>query len=361
MALLQAGLDRRDPLTPEEMWAAVSQRNHRFDLAFVYAVRTTGIYCRPSCPARRPRQHNVVFFRTYEDAEREGFRACRRCRPRSPETAAEQSIKRARDYIDTHLEDSVTLDTLATEVGLSPFHLQRVFKRCVGLSPKAYQNARRLESFKTCMKKGKTVLEATYESGYGSSRSLYEQAGAGLGMTPGTYRRGGRGLIIRYGILESALGRVLVGSTTRGVCAVSLGDNEASLEVGLQDEFPNAVIEREDEMVRRWAEPIIRYIEGFQEHPAVPLDLQGTDFQRRVWQALQEIPYGETRTYSDIAASVGQPRAWRAVAQACASNKAAIVVPCHRVVRKDNTPGGYRWGVDRKQLLLEQEREGRTD
>ena len=303
----------------------------------------------------------MVFFRSAEEAEREGYRACRRCRPHRPGTPAEQAVKRARAYIDSHLGDLITLNTLATEVGLSPFHLQRIFKKSVGLSPKDYQSARRLESFKGCVKKGKTVLEATFESGFGSSRGLYEQASAGLGMTPGTYRRGGRGQSIGFTILEWRLGRVLVASTIRGVCAVSLGDDDALLEADLAGEFPNAEIERKDEAVRPWAEPIIRYLEGVRRHPAVPVDLQGTDFQRRVWRALQEIPYGETRTYGDIAAAVGRPRAWRSVAQACAGNKAAVVVPCHRVVRKDNAPGGYRWGIHRKRFLLELERQETAD
>lgn len=342
----------------DEAWAAVLGRDRGFDGAFIYAVRTTGVYCRPSCPSRRPRRENVVFLRTAEAAEREGFRACHRCHPGSTAgTPAERRIRLALEYIDAHVDEPIALATLARKVGLSPFHLQRTFKQRIGLSPRAYQNAKRLERFKARLQVGDIVSKATYEAGFGSSRGAYEQAGAGLGMTPGAYRRGGSGLRIRFTTVRSGLGRVLVGATERGVCAVALGGDESGLEAELRREFPNALIERDDSAVREWVDPIVRHLEGAHPGLAVPLDLQGTAFQLRVWKALQEIPPGETRSYGEVAAAIGRPSAARAVARACASNRAALVVPCHRVVREGGALGGYRWGSDRKRRLLEREAE----
>lgn len=344
-------------LTEAAAWAIITERDRRFDDTFVYAVETTGIYCRPSCPARRPRREHVEFFSTPSKAEAAGYRACRRCHPqRAAGTPVEQAIEQARAYLEAHLDEQVTLDELAAHVALSPSHLQRMFKQFVGLSPKQYQDARRLEVFKEQVGEQRDVLEATYAAGFGSSRALYEHAEDGLGMTPGTYRRGGAGVKIRFTTLPSAFGRVLVAATERGVCAVSLGGEEETLIEELKSEFPNAAaIERDSDGMRAWAEPVLRYLDGVHAHPTVPTDLQGTDFQRRVWSALQTIPYGETRSYGDVAAMLGQPKAARAVAQACASNKVAIIVPCHRVVRNDGSPGGYRWSPERKQRLLEQE------
>jgi len=343
-------------LTEAEAWVAVDGRDRHFDGLFVYAVETTRIYCRPSCPARRPHRNNVAFYASPQEAEAAGFRACRRCHPRhTAGTPAEQAVEQARAYLDAHRDEPVTLDTLADEVGLSPYHLQRTFKRLVGLSPKDYQNARRLEAFKEKVGATHDVLEATFEAGFGSSRALYEQAEAGLGMTPGTYRRGGEGLTIRFTTLASAFGRVLVAATAHGVCAVALGEEEASLVAELTNEFPNAAIERNDETMRAWAEPVIRYLDGVHAHPTVPVDLQGTDFQRRVWKTLQTLPYGETRSYGEVAEMLGRPKAVRAISQACAYNKVALVVPCHRVIRKDGNVGGYRWGSHVKQRLLQQE------
>lgn len=342
---------------PEEVaWQAVVSRNRRYDGMFVYAVATTGIYCRPSCPSRRPHRENVVFLPSPEAAQRAGYRACRRCRPDDAAgTPAEQAVEQARAYLDAHLDETVTLEALSEVAGLSTYHLQRTFKRLVGLSPKAYQDARRLEAFKEQAQDGGTVLEATFAAGYGSSRALYNQAEAALGMTPGAYRRGGEGLHIRYAMMPSAYGRLLVAATERGVCAVALGDDDATLAADLEAEFQNAEVEYDAEAVGRWAGPIVRYLEGVHAHPAVPVLLEGTDFQRRVWRALQEIPYGETRTYAEVAEMIGRPSASRAVAQACAANKLALVVPCHRVVPKGAGTGGYRWGKDRKQRLLELE------
>lgn len=337
-------------------WTAVLDRDRRYDGSFVYAVRSTGIYCRPSCPSKKPRRENVAFYPSPNEAEGEGFRACRRCHPHSAAgTSAERGIQQAIEYIDAHPSERITLQRLAEEVGFSPFHLQRTFKERIGLSPRAYGDARRLERFKSRLQEGDTVSRATYEAGFNSSRSLYDRATEGLGMTPGRYRRGGKGIRIRFTIVPSALGRVLVGATERGVCTVSLGDDDRELEAALRREFASAEVERDEAVLRAWAEPIVRRIEGDPPGLAVPLDLQGTAFQMRVWKTLQQIPVGETRSYAEIAAAVGQPSAARAVARACASNRAALVVPCHRVIRGDGSFGGYRWGVERKRRLLEQE------
>lgn len=348
------------PVDPAAAWKATEGRDVRFDGAFVYAVRTTGVYCRPICPSRRPLRRHVTFFRSPEEAERAGFRACLRCRPRSASgTAIEESVRWARAYIDAHLDQPASLAMLAKRVGFSPYHLQRAFQRAVGLSPRAYRDARRLERFKAHLRDGDTVGEATYQAGFGSSRGLYEGARQGLGMTPGVYRQGGRGLRIRYGTVRTSLGRLLVGATHRGVCAVALGDDERSLEAELAREFPAAACERDDPGVRGWVEEIVRRLEGEAPRLAVPVDLRGTDFQRRVWRALRAIPYGETRSYGEVAAALGAQRSTRAVARACASNRAAIVVPCHRVVSRGGAVGGYRWGVERKRRLLARERRGR--
>jgi AraC family transcriptional regulator of adaptative response/methylated-DNA-[protein]-cysteine methyltransferase len=278
-------------------------------------------------------------------------------------------VRRACAYLDEHLDEPVTLETLGREVGVSPFHLQRMFKRVTGVSPKEYVSARRVERLKACLQQGNGVADATYEAGYGSGSRVYEQADAQLGMTPATYKRGGTGVAIRYGTTESPLGRLLVAMSERGVCAVTLGDSDAALEAALRREYPRAQIERvdagaeaDDERLEEWLGAIVRHLEGAQPSLALPVDVQATAFQRRVWQALQEIPYGTTRSYGEIAAALGQPRAARAVARACAMNRVALVVPCHRVVRNDfettGEAGGYRWGEERKRRLLERERLG---
>lgn len=347
-------------LTEGEAWSAVQGRDRRFDGVFVYAVRTTGIYCRPSCPARRPQRRNVAYYPSCAKAEKAGYRPCRRCRPESDRgTPAEEAVEQARAYIDAHLDESITLERLGAQVNVSPTHLQRIFKRFVGISPKEYQDARRLEAFKNHVSEQEDVLDAAFEAGFGSSRALYALSDSGLGMTPGAYRRGGDGLVIQFTTLASTFGRVLVAVTGRGVCAVSLGESDDALVTELVNEFPRAqAIERNDEALQPWVQPIVRYLDGVHAHPTVPLDLQGSDFQRRVWKTLQEIPYGETRTYGEIASLLGRPSAARAVAQACAGNKVALIVPCHRVLRKDGLSGGYRWGADRKKQLLEHEQKG---
>jgi AraC family transcriptional regulator of adaptative response/methylated-DNA-[protein]-cysteine methyltransferase len=347
---------------PTTAWAAVETRDSRFDGRFVYGVASTHIYCRPSCPSRRPNRQGVSFFPGPEEAEREGYRACQRCRPRSAgPTDPERAVERARAWLDDHLDEPVTLAGLGEAVGLSPWHLQRTFKRLTGLTPKEYASARRVERLKSQLRKGDDVTTATYEAGYGSGSRVYEQSDARLGMTPATYRRGGQGTAIRYRVLDSPLGRMLVGATDRGVCAVTFGTSDAELEAGLQREYPNADLRRAegDEALASWTAAILHHLEGQDPRLALPLDVRATAFQWRVWKALQEIPRGETRSYGEIAASLGRPGSARAVARACASNRVALAVPCHRVVRGDGDPGGYRWGEERKRRLLEMESQAR--
>lgn len=347
-------------LDQEEAWRAVEARDPRFDGQFVYAVRSTRIYCRPSCPSRRPLRSRVTFYSAPIDAERAGFRACRRCHPRDAQfaTTAALAVERARAHIETHPDQLITLDALASQVGLSPFHLQRTFKRLLGVSPREYQDGLRVSRFKSRLRSGDTVSRATYEAGFGSSSRVYERSDKALGMTPAAYRRGGAGMHITYTVVASPFGKLLVGATERGVCAVALGDSDEQLVRALKADFPRAEVERGDDSHRDWVEEIIGHIGGGNVGLTVPLDVQGTAFQRQVWGLLRKIPPGRTRSYGEIATELGNPRATRAVAQACASNHFALVVPCHRVVRNDGSLGGYKWGVDRKQRLLERERSG---
>lgn len=341
---------------PETAWNAVVERDARFDGRFVYAVASTGVYCRPTCPSRRPRRSNVRFFAVPGEAERAGFRACRRCRPGETSRQAE-AVRLACGYLESHLDEAPTLNDLAREVGMSPWHLHRTFKATLGLSPKQYATRLRAGRFKDEVRGGESVAGATYGAGYGSSSRLYEKAGENLGMTPGAYRRGGRGMHIRYTLADSPFGRLLVGATDRGICAVSVGDEDRPLEAELRREYPNAGIERDDAALRPWLDAVLPALEGKEGARELPLDLQATAFQWRVWRALQEIPRGETRSYGEVAAALGQPSAARAVAQACASNRVALVVPCHRVVRGDGDSGGYRWGAERKRRILAREAE----
>ncbi|MFQ5784534.1 MAG: bifunctional DNA-binding transcriptional regulator/O6-methylguanine-DNA methyltransferase Ada [Alphaproteobacteria bacterium] len=345
-------------MTENERWAVVNGRDARFDGAFVYAVASTGIYCRPSCPSRRPQRRQVVFFDLPEAAERAGYRACRRCRPR--ETPAQDArcaaVRRACRLIEAADERAPTLAEIGAEVGLSPHHLQRSFKRLVGVSPRQYADARRLDRLKTRLRAGDAVTGALYEAGYGSSSRLYEGAPARLGMTPAAYRRGGKGWRIGYAVAPCPLGWLLVAATARGVCAVALGDDAPPLEAALFAEYPAAEIARDDDGLADWLGGVLTHIDGRRPHVGLPLDVQATAFQRLVWQELTRIPYGETRSYGDVARAIGRPKAVRAVARACATNPVSVVVPCHRVVREDGGLGGYRWGIERKRALLARER-----
>jgi len=339
------------------LWQAVLGREARFDGAFVYAVQTTGIYCRPSCSSRKPARRNVAFYPLPEVAEQAGYRPCRRCQPDRLE-AEDPQIEQARRicrYVESHLDEPLTLEALGEQFHTSPYHLQRTFKEIVGVSPQQYAEACRMGQVRTALRRGDGIGEAAYSSGFGSISRLYDKAGAQLGMTPGTYQQGGAGVEIVYTLEPCPLGRLLVAATDRGICAVKLGDEDAALEEDLRAEFSQARLRRDAGSLGAWVPAIVRYLEGDLPHLDLPLDVQGTAFQRRVWQELQAIPFGETRSYGQVARAIGRPKAARAVAQACAANPTALVVPCHRVVRQDGTPGGYRWGVERKEALLRRE------
>jgi len=336
----------------ETAWTAVLNRDPLADGRFVYAVSSTGIYCRPSCPSRRPLRERVAFFAGPSEAEAAGYRACLRCgTPRD----VDDRIERARRYLDAHADERVTLQQLGRVAGLSPFHLQRTFQRRFGLTPKAYASARRTERFKRSLKNGGDVTSAIYEAGYGSSSRAYENAGERLGMTPSAYRRGGLGMRIRYATLDSPLGRLLVAATDRGVCSVALGDDDAALLASLRKEYPRAELAKATDGLPEMASAVVEHLQGTRPALQLPVDVIATAFQWQVWNALRRIPPGATRSYAAIAAEIGQPTAVRAVARACASNRVALVIPCHRAVRSDGDPGGYRWGKERKQALLQRE------
>jgi len=342
----------------ERFWQALQTRDADYDGLFYYGVRTTGVYCRPSCPSRQPKRENVLFFALPEAARQAGFRACLRCRPdraviRDPQAELTQSLCR---LIDQHLEEPLNFAALSQQVKLSQFHLQRLFKKLMGITPRQYAEARRAELFKTRVKAGQSVTEAMYEAGYGSSSRLYEKASAQLGMTPATYRKGGKGMKIDYTIAECPLGLLLVAVTDKGICSVTLGDQGAGLADDLRAEFPQAEIARDETRLREQVNELLAHLAGQEPHPNLPLDVQGTAFQKRVWEELRRIPYGQTASYGEIARRIGQPSATRAVARACATNPVALVTPCHRVVRENGELGGYRWGVERKRQLLEKEK-----
>lgn len=336
-------------MTPEHRWRIVLARDRRYDGAFVYAVRSTGIYCRPSCASRRPRRDQVTFFPIPEAAEREGFRACRRCKPTNA-NGGDPAIALVR-------EAARALDAPGVEVPKLDRRLLRAFKRVLGITPQQYRDARRVARFKHELKRRPHVGPAVYEAGYGSSSRVYERANAQLGMTPATYARGGAGTEIAFAVVPCTLGKLLVAATPVGVCRVSLGDDATALETDLAAEFPAAHIRKDRSILEDAVTAILGYLDGSEPHLALPLDIRATAFQRRVWQELQKIPYGETRSYAEVAKRIGRPTASRAVARACATNPAALVIPCHRVVREDGDLGGYRWGLERKRALLERERD----
>jgi AraC family transcriptional regulator of adaptative response/methylated-DNA-[protein]-cysteine methyltransferase len=337
--------------------AAVALHDARMDGAFVYAVRSTGIYCRPSCPSRRPHKRQILLFVLPEAAERAGFRACRRCHPRQARSSPQADlIRRVCSEIEGSADGAVSLRSLAERTGLSASHLQRTFRQAMGITPRQYADTLRVARLKSELRKGKDVTTALHEVSYGSASRLYEKSDAQLGMTPATYRRGGRGMNITYTIAPCSLGRVLVAATERGISAVYLGDRDSDLVATLRKEYPHAKIRCTSGEHSRWVRAIVKHLAGSNPQLDLPTDVVATAFQRRVWEALRSIPFGTTRTYSEVARSIGQPSAVRAVAHACATNPASIVVPCHRVVRTDGTLGGYRWGLGRKKLLLEREK-----
>ncbi|WP_348644118.1 bifunctional DNA-binding transcriptional regulator/O6-methylguanine-DNA methyltransferase Ada [Methylobacterium sp. WL12] len=334
--------------------AAVAARDGAFDGRFVYSVRSTGVYCRPSCPSRAALPRNVAFHATCEAAEAAGFRPCRRCRPdeASRETRRAEAVARACRLIDES-ETAPTLDDLAHAAGMSPFHFHRVFKAAIGVTPRAYGSARRAERVAKALPGAASVTEALYEAGYGAASRFY--AGARLGMTPAAYRKGGAGETIRFAVAACSLGAVLVAATTRGVCAILLGDEPDALLRDLEDRFPNAALAGGDEGFAALVAQVVGLVETPSRPVSLPLDIGGTAFQQRVWEALRTIPAGTTASYAEIAARIGTPAAVRAVARACGANALAVAIPCHRVVRADGALSGYRWGIDRKRALLARE------
>jgi len=341
-----------------DRWQAVRARDARQDGRFVFAVSSTGVYCRPSCPSRRPRRENVSFFLRPDEAEKAGYRACLRCRPRSSGHGPAELVRAICRYIEQHLEEPLTLARLGSEFHQSPFHLQRKFKAVLGISPRAYADSCRMNQLKTHLRAGHSVTRALYDAGYSSSSRLYERTASQLGMTPDKYRRGAIAAPIRYTCTNSPLGRMLVAATDKGICAIQFADNDEELEQGLRHEFPFANRRRDDQSLKGWRDHLLEQMRGRDLHSSLPLDIQATAFQRRVWSYLQSIPFGETKSYAEVAKGIGRPSASRAVARACATNPVAVAIPCHRVVSKSGESGGYRWGIERKKTLLAMESTG---
>jgi AraC family transcriptional regulator of adaptative response/methylated-DNA-[protein]-cysteine methyltransferase len=345
------------PATLRQFWKAVAARDHRYDGIFLYAVRSTRIYCRPSCPARRPRPEQVLFFQMPEIAESKGFRPCLRCRPREDSKAAESRlVTQACRLLEHNTGVPIRVANIARTLDVTPVRLQKIFRRFVGIAPQAYAQSIRLRKLKKRLREEADVTTALYDAGYGSSSRLYERSNSQLGMTPGVYGRGGKGMQISYTTASSSLGRVLLAATTKGVAAIYLGDSDASLEAALHREYFAADIRKHPAAVSGWLQELVRHIAGDQPELSLPVDVKATAFQRRVWEALQRIPRGQTQTYSQLAESVGLPKGRRAVARACATNPVSVLIPCHRAVRQDGGLGGYRWGIERKRKLLELEK-----
>lgn len=345
----------------EIFWQAVQRKETRFEGLFFTCVKTTKIFCKPTCTARLPKRENVEFVRTWEEAEMKGFRACLRCQPKLEITVNPQIeiILQACELIET--EENISLENLAEELKISPYHLQRTFKEIIGVSPKKYAENLRLEKFKNEIKQGSDVVTAMYESGYGSSSRLYENITDKLGMTPKTYQKGGKGMKIEYAITNCELGKMLVARTEKGVCALTFGDDENFLLEKLALEYPNAEITKNETNLKEYVEEILQNLAGKNKRIVLPIDVKATAFQMQVWDALRKIPYGETLSYKQVAESLGNPKAVRAVARACATNKVAVVIPCHRVVGSNGSLSGYRWGIERKKKLLETEKNQKSE
>lgn len=342
--------------TIDWQWHAVETRNREFDGVFYFGVATTGIFCRPSCSSKTAKRQNVLFFGSPSEAEHAGFRACLRCKPTlqySPGPAAEL-IARAFELLKADEMYIPMIDELSRQLGVSSGHLQKTFKALLGLTPKEVLDMIRLEKFKQ-MVRGTDVTTSLYDSGFGSNRSLYERAGQRLGMTPATYKKGGKNMKINYTIVDSRLGKLMVAATEKGICAVSFGDTSEELKRELEHEFFAATIENDDAFLKDAVNTILKSLDGEKTILTLPLDLRASVFQLRVWSELRKIPYGETRSYGQIAASLGKPTAYRAVARACATNPVALINPCHRVIASDGKLSGYRWGIERKQQLLAKE------
>lgn len=340
----------------EDRLKAIINRDLRYDGTFVYGVKTTGIYCRPSCPSRQPNKENIIIFDSPAMAEVAGYRACQRCNPSEYLGPNEVFVEKITSYITEHLKEKITLAELSQIFNVSKYHLQRTFKSVLRVSPRQYIESRRLESFKSRIKDGENVDKAMYGSGFSSRSRLYEKVPGKMGMTPTEYREGGSEVAVHYFIYKTSITKVLVARTGRGICALYLGDDENSLFQDLTQEFPLADIQRDKEVPKVISKTLEEYFEGRDFNPRLPLDIHRTAFQWKVLQAIQKIPPGETKTYSELAESIGNPRAVRAVASACARNPVSILIPCHRVLRKNGALGGYRWGLPLKQFLLDHEK-----
>jgi AraC family transcriptional regulator, regulatory protein of adaptative response / methylated-DNA-[protein]-cysteine methyltransferase len=344
-----SGLDLR--------WKALASRDSAADGTFVYGVTSTGVYCRPSCPSRRPRADRVRFFDTTGEARHAGFRACKRCRPDTVGLVQPgiDAVRRASSYLAAHADQTVTLASLARVASMSPHHLQRRFKAIVGLSPREFQSAVRAGRLRTSLRDGRDVTTAIYEAGYGSPSRVYEAAPTGKGMSLSSYRRGGAGMRIGYSTVSTPIGLVLVAATENGVCSVKIGGSEPALAGDLRREFPSAEISANQRPRSEWVKAISKHLGGDSPSLDLPIDVRATAFQWKVWRELQRIPYGETRAYAEVARRIGKPTAVRAVARACATNPVCLVVPCHRVVPSAGGVGGYRWGAGTKAKLLAKE------
>jgi AraC family transcriptional regulator of adaptative response/methylated-DNA-[protein]-cysteine methyltransferase len=353
-------------INEEQCWEALQKRDAAQDGQFFFGVMTTGVFCRPSCPARRPLRKNVRFYATPADAEKDGLRPCLRCRPLATVNADPNTdlVKQMCQFIDQHSEENLMLNQLARKAGLSPFHFQRSFKAIAGVSPKQYLEACRLKNLKTQLRSGGQVTNAIFEAGYGSISRVYEKADTRLGMTPAEYRRGAKDVVITHVAVESPVGLMMIGATNRGICFIQLGDSEPQLRDALQKEYPGAKLELMPRpyppQFHLWLNSLNEHLRGHQPHVDLPIDIRATAFQMKVWRYLQSIPYGEVQSYSEVASGIGAPTAARAVARACATNTVAIVIPCHRVIRGNGELGGYRWGLDRKRALIDRERQSKS-
>ncbi len=343
-------------LTDVQRWQALVERNPKADGMFIYAVQTTGIYCRPTCSSRIPNHNNVAFFETCAEAEKAGFRPCKRCKPNtvSPQTQQIEIITRICKLIE-ETEETFSLQAMADLAGLSQYHFHRLFKKIVGITPKEYATAHRAKRARQKLNQEITVTQAIYDAGFETSNSFYSKSTAMLGMTPTNYKQGASGVEIRFVIKASWLGPMLVAATAKGICAIAFGDTPEVLTVHLQNQFPYAEFRENDPTFADWVERVLAFVETPQQGLNLPLDIQGTAFQQLVWKALQEVPAGSTASYGDIAQAIGNHKAFRAVARACATNQIAIAIPCHRVVGSDGALRGYRWGCDRKRALLKRE------
>jgi AraC family transcriptional regulator of adaptative response/methylated-DNA-[protein]-cysteine methyltransferase len=347
-------------LIEDSRWQTVLARDGASDGKFVFAVSSTGVYCRPSCPSKRPKRENVMFFRRTRDAEAAGFRECLRCRPKAiAGNPRQELIKSVCRYIEQHLDEPVTLARLGAEFRQSPFHLQRTFKAVLGITPKEYADSCRMRGFRQKLKAGHSVTRAMHDAGYSSTSRLYSRTSSELGMEPAKYRRGAIATPIRYSFSESPIGRMLIAATDKGVCSIQFADSEEELEQGLKHEFPFALRRRDDDGMANLAGQVVQRMSGAESSSSLPLDIQATAFQRRVWSHLQSISFGKTQSYTQVAKAIRRPSAVRAVARACATNPVAIAIPCHRVLRSNGDLGGYRWGLQRKKTLLEIEASSR--